>query len=83
VLSARTTARISGWAIRTKAQEVARNLVRFRRREGKNFAILGLGGVINPQDCRDYLDIGVDAVESRWGISESVPGIGIEAGRGG
>lgn len=67
----RPCAGISGWAIKAKAQEVARNLVALRKeiqsQTGKGLAILGLGGVLTEDHVREYLDIGVDAVESCTG----------------
>ena len=68
----RETAGISGWAIKARAQEVARNLVELRPKVLRDFkkrlVILGLGGVLTAQDVYDYLDtIGVDAVESCTG----------------
>jgi dihydroorotate dehydrogenase (NAD+) catalytic subunit len=68
----RETAGVSGWAIRARAQEVAKNLVELRedvfRDLKKRLAILGLGGVLTAQDVSDYLDkIGVDGVESCTG----------------
>jgi len=68
----RETAGVSGWAIKARAQEVARNLVDLReyvRRDfKKSLTILGLGGVLTAQDVYEYLDtIHVDAVESCTG----------------
>jgi dihydroorotate dehydrogenase len=69
--SGRERAGVSGWAIKARAQEVAENLVTIRQEIGtspkKNFAILGLGGVLKPEDFRDRLAAGVDAVESCTG----------------
>jgi dihydroorotate dehydrogenase len=76
-LDGRRLAGISGWAIRARAQEVARNLVDLRRYLGKNFTILGLGGALTKQDCFDYLNIGVDGVETCTGAFLN-PFIGLE-----
>lgn len=67
----RPSAGISGWAIKPRAQEVAKNLVSLRNeirgRSGKEFAILGLGGVLTEDHVREYMKLGVDAVESCTG----------------
>jgi len=70
----RPTAGISGWAIKTKAQEVARTLVQFRdhvhRESGgqRQFTVLGVGGVLDRGDIYEFLDdIRVDGVESCTG----------------
>jgi dihydroorotate dehydrogenase len=68
----RETAGVSGWAIKARAQEVARNLVDLREGVQRDFkkplTILGLGGVLTAQDVYKYLDtIHVDAVESCTG----------------
>ena len=77
----RNTAGVSGWAIKARGQEVARNLVKERSRLAKagekNLAILGLGGALTPNDCREYLDIGVDAVETCTGAFLN-PNLGLE-----
>jgi dihydroorotate dehydrogenase (NAD+) catalytic subunit len=68
----RETAGVSGCAIKTKAQEVAKNLIALRQefptRSGQPLTILGLGGVLTKQHVTEYLDdLGVDAVESCTG----------------
>ena len=69
----REEAGISGFAIRKQAQEVAKNLVKIReelltKNPNLKLNILGVGGALTPQDCRDYLDnIKVDVVESCTG----------------
>lgn len=68
----RKTAGISGWAIKAKAQEVVRNLIEFRRSLGREagqsaLTILGVGGVVTEQDVDQYLQLGVDGVESCTG----------------
>lgn len=63
----RATAGISGWAIKERAQEVARNLVKLRNEIRKRLTILGVGGVTTPKHVEEYFDIGVDAVESCTG----------------
>lgn len=77
----RRAAGISGWAIRARAQEVARNLVALRkpifREYGKRLTLLGLGGVLTKQDYFDYLNLGVDGVETCTGAFLN-PYIGLE-----
>jgi dihydroorotate dehydrogenase len=77
----RRAAGISGWAIRARAQEVAKNLVALRKpifdEYGKWLTLLGLGGVLTKQDCFDYLNIGVDGVETCTGAFLN-PYIGLE-----
>lgn len=73
----RHTAGISGWAIRARAHEVARNLVALRKELNKPFTIFGLGGVLTRQDYEDFLAIGVDAVESCTGAFLN-PHLGLE-----
>jgi dihydroorotate dehydrogenase (NAD+) catalytic subunit len=69
----RAKAGISGWCIKARAQEVARNLVSIRKdlyAAGRKtpLTLLGVGGVIDRADCFEYLDsIGVDGVESCTG----------------
>ena len=77
----RSRAGVSGWAIQARAQEIARNLVALRKeipaRSGKPLAILGVGGVLTPQDFFDRLEVGVDAVESCTGAFLN-PHLGME-----
>jgi dihydroorotate dehydrogenase len=77
----RPKAGVSGWAIKARAQEVARNLVDLRKeipgRSGKPLAILGVGGVLTAQDFFERLAVGVDAVESCTGAFLN-PYLGLE-----
>ena len=66
----RSTAGVSGAAIKPWAQHVVKNLLTIRKELGKtpdDFAILGLGGVLTPADASEYFEIGADAVESCTG----------------
>ena len=65
----RENAGVSGWAIKAKAQEVATNLVALREefKLGSDFALLGLGGVLTKEDCKERKATGVTAVESCTG----------------
>jgi dihydroorotate dehydrogenase len=61
----RTRGGVSGWGIRSIAQEVAINLVKIRDEIGRRdtLCLLGVGGVMTPDDFKSRLDTGVDAVE--------------------
>lgn len=64
----RPLAGISGAAIRNLSQQQAQNAVRFKQElELKHFAIIGIGGVTRTQDVTQYLDLGVDAVQTAVG----------------
>lgn len=77
----RNKAGVSGWAIKERAQEVARHLVALRKdavtHRGRRLTILGVGGVTTPSDVDDYLRIGVDGVESCTGAFLN-PNLGLE-----
>jgi dihydroorotate dehydrogenase (NAD+) catalytic subunit len=67
----RDKAGISGWSIKSRAHEVARNLVALQKdvhlNYNKRLTLLSIGGVITKQDFDDRLAIGVDGVESCTG----------------
>jgi len=64
----RASAGLSGAAIRTLSMEQAGDLVAMRKELGlKDFSIIGIGGVTEPQHVQAYLDLGVDAVQSAVG----------------
>ncbi len=67
VFPGRPKAGVSGWAVRNVAHRLAQTLVKARddlyRREGKRLDLLGLGGVMTPDDFDARLATGVDAVE--------------------
>ena len=77
----RLVAGISGWAIKERAQEVAKNLVALRdeiaSETGKRLTILGVGGVMTSADVEEYLQIGVDGVESCTGAFVN-PNLGLD-----
>jgi dihydroorotate dehydrogenase (NAD+) catalytic subunit len=56
---------VSGWGIRSIAQEVAIKLVKIRDEIGRGdtLCLLGVGGVMTPDDFKSRLDTGVNAVE--------------------
>jgi dihydroorotate dehydrogenase len=66
----RPRAGVSGSAIKGLGQEVVKNLVALRgefKRSHNDFTILGVGGVITPEDALEYLNLGADGVESCTG----------------
>jgi dihydroorotate dehydrogenase len=68
----RPTAGISGAGIRTMAFKQAANTVRIREELLLvNFGIIGIGGVTRVEHIREYLDLGVDAVQSAVGAYEN------------
>lgn len=77
----RPTAGVSGFAIKPWAWDVNRNLVQLRSeyqsRLPQPMTLIALGGVLTPQDVQDYLDLGVDAVESCTGAFLN-PNLGLE-----
>lgn len=58
---------ICGAAIRACGLSQAKALVDLKRRERYDFSIVGVGGIMNPEDIDAYLDAGVDAVMSATG----------------
>jgi dihydroorotate dehydrogenase len=63
----RTTAGISGKAIRVFAQEIVKNLSTLRERQRYDFDILATGGVSDSKHLQDYLDLGANGVLSCTG----------------
>lgn len=65
----RAKAGVSGWAIQKIAHESARNLVKIRDDLGRRdtLDVLGLGGVLTPDDFWEMLGTGVTAVETCTG----------------
>ena len=75
--TSRAEAGVSGWAIKARAQEVAKNLAALKKELYPSLTILAIGGVTEPQDVWDYLSIGVDGVESCTGAFLN-PHLGLE-----
>jgi len=68
VFPGRAKAGISGAAIRTIAMNQAKRIVELKKELGmKKFAVIGIGGVTKPTHVRDYLAVGVDAVQTAVG----------------
>lgn len=63
----RELAGVSGTAIKPRALEVVRNLTGIREETQKSFAVIGVGGVMNPSDVFAFLHAGADAVQSCTG----------------
>ncbi len=58
---------VCGWAIKSCGLAQAEALVSLREKEKYDFCIIGVGGVMTPADIEDYLNTGVDAVQSCTG----------------
>lgn len=58
---------VCGWAIKACGLAQAEALVSLRGKKKYDFCIIGVGGVMTPTDMEDYLNIGVDAVQSCTG----------------
>jgi dihydroorotate dehydrogenase (NAD+) catalytic subunit len=54
---------VCGAAIKESASQFIRWVSEERRREGYEFVIVGVGGVMTPPDIHQFLAIGIDAVE--------------------
>ncbi len=64
VFPKRRRAGISGALIRPWAMEVLRNLVTIRAQMKMEFTIIGVGGVGSSGDVNEYLNLGIDGVQS-------------------
>lgn len=58
---------VCGQSIKWAGIEMTRKLRKLREEEGMNFAIIGVGGVMNSTDFRQYMEAGADLVESATG----------------
>ncbi len=58
----RSGAGLGGWAIRRLGLETVEALCRLRERLGLDYAVLGVGGVTDPQAITQYLDAGAAIV---------------------
>src|SRR3989344_45845 len=75
---------VCGHAIKWAGLDFVRRTDAIRKRRGLSFAIMGTGGVITPQDFKEYRDAGADVVMSATGamwspylakeIKEAYPG---------
>ncbi len=58
---------ICGAAILERGLEFAKMALEIQHREGYDFSVIGVGGVMTPEDADRYLDLGVDAIETCTG----------------
>ncbi len=63
----RLVAGVSGTAIKWAGIDMVKRLVKLKEKFGKDFAIIGVGGVISPKDYVDYRKAGADVVQSAAG----------------
>ncbi|MEO8581809.1 MAG: hypothetical protein ABI425_04540 [Patescibacteria group bacterium] len=66
--AARPMAGVSGAAVRNLSMEQAEYIVKCKQElQLKNFVVVGIGGVTKPKHIDQYLDLGVDAVQTAVG----------------
>lgn len=63
----RLTAGICGASIKWAGLDMVKRLNELRKRNGYNFAIVGVGGVMRAEDFSEYREAGADAVQSATG----------------
>jgi len=63
----RLTAGICGAAIKWAGLDMVKRLNQIKQNLGKDFAIIGVGGVITPEDFFEYRRAGADLVQSVTG----------------
>lgn len=63
----RSVAGICGASIKWAGLDMVKRLSEIREKWGKDFAIVGVGGVMTPEDFFEYRKLGVDAVQSATG----------------
>lgn len=63
----RLTSGICGASIKWAGLDMVRRLVRLRSKLKKDFAIIGVGGVMTPDDYMEYRNAGADLVQSATG----------------
>lgn len=54
---------VCGYAIKRYGIKMVRDLVKTRKLMGKNYEIIGVGGVMQPKDMLDCLKAGADHVQ--------------------
>lgn len=65
----RAKAGVSGSAIRQLSQKQAQKIVDIKKdMKLKDFVVIGIGGVTKPEHIQEYLDLGVDCVQSAVGV---------------
>ncbi len=60
----RQKAGVSGYPVKWAGLEMVKSLVEMRAKHSLNFSVIGVGGVLNAADYKEYLDAGADAVMS-------------------
>lgn len=63
----RLTAGICGAGIKWAGLDMVKRLAKIREKLGKDFVIIGVGGVMSPQDFSEYRRAGADVVQSATG----------------
>lgn len=63
----RLTAGICGAAIKWAGLDMVKRLSKIREKLGQDFAIVGVGGVMTPEDYKKYREVGADVVQSATG----------------
>ncbi len=62
---------VSGAAVRSLSMEQAKKIVDLKQKlKRKDLTIIGIGGVTTPEHIKQYLELGVDAVQSAVGVLE-------------
>lgn len=65
---ARVVSGVCGAPIRWAGLEMAERIVAYKKKKGwKDFVVVGVGGVVSPEDYFTYMKLGVDAVQSATG----------------
>jgi len=54
---------VCGLALLNMGLDAVRQLVKIREANSSNFAIIGVGGILNPEIAMKYLELGADAIE--------------------
>lgn len=64
IMPGRFDSGICGSAIKKKGLETAERFVRIRKELKEDFAFVGVGGIMSPNDAKDYYDLGVNAIQT-------------------
>ncbi|MDQ6694915.1 MAG: diguanylate cyclase [Chloroflexota bacterium] len=63
----RALAGVCGAALRATGLDVVARLANIRHEKGYSFAIIGVGGLLTPENYREYIQAGADAVQGATG----------------
>lgn len=58
---------VCGAGVKWAGLDMTKRLAQLRKEKGYMYEIIGIGGVMNPADYREYIDSGADAVQSATG----------------